>query len=102
MFLFSGFHEEHLHKIVQIAVEDALGVGGLVTGAKVLYHLVWMKDVAADLRAPLDLLFLTLKFSLLLLTLLELNIVKTRLQDTESILPVVQLRTGLGILDNDS
>ena len=77
MFLFSGFHEEHLHKIVQIAVEDALGVGGLVTGAKVLYHLVWMKDVAADLRAPLDLLFLAFELRLLFLTFLELDIIET-------------------------
>lgn len=102
MFLFSGFHKEHFHKIVQIAVKNALGVGGFVTGAKVLDHLVWMQDVTADLRAPFDLLLLTLKLSLLLLTFLELDIVQTGLQYSKSILPVVQLGTSLGILDNDS
>ena len=102
MFLFSGFHKENLHKVIKIAVEDALCVGGFVTGAKVLDHLVWMKNVAADLRAPLDLLLLALKLCLFLLTFLELYVVETRLEDSQCILPVVQLRTGLGILDNDS
>ena len=49
MFLFSGFHKEHLHKVIKIAVEDALGVGGFVTGTEILNHLIWMKNVATDL-----------------------------------------------------
>jgi hypothetical protein len=84
-------HKEHFHEVVQITVEDALGVGGLVTGTQILDHLVWMKDVAADLRAPFDLLFLTFKLSLLLLALLEFDVIETGFEDTESILTVVQL-----------
>ena len=58
---------------------------------EVLDHLIRMKHIASDLRAPFYLLLLAFKFSLLLLTLLQLYILKTGLQDSEGILPVVQL-----------
>ena len=57
-----------------------------------------MKHIAADLRPPLDLLLLALELRLLLLTFLQFQVIQTRFQDTEGVLPVVQLRTRLGIL----
>ena len=48
-----------------------------MSGTKVLDHFVWMKNIASDLRAPRDLLLLTLKLSLFLLTLLQLDVIKT-------------------------
>ena len=48
-----------------------------MTCAQVLHHLVRMEEIASDLRAPLDLLFLTFKFRLFFLTFLELYVVET-------------------------
>ena len=69
---------------------------------QVLDHLVRMKDIASDLRAPLNLLFLSLKLSLLLKTFLEFYVIETGLENSESILPVVQLRTCLCVFNNYS
>src|SRR5690606_25234222 len=40
------------HEGVQVAVQHALGVAGLVGGAQVLHHLVGLEDIAAGLVAP--------------------------------------------------
>ena len=100
--LFIVSHQENLHEIIQISVKNTLSIGSLVTSTKVLDHLVRMKHIASDLRAPLNLLLLTLELSLLLLTLLQLDIIETRLQDSKCILPIVKLRTCLRILHHDS
>ena len=55
-------HQEDLHEVVEVAVEDALCIGSLVAGAKILDHLVGMQDVAADLRAPFYLFLLAFQF----------------------------------------
>ena len=60
-----------------------------------------MQDIRPDLRAPLDSLLAALQFRLLLLTFFQFNVVQSRAQDTERILPVVLLRPCLGILDHD-
>ena len=49
-------------EIVYFAVEDGLGVGGLVVGAVVLDHLVGLEDVGADLVAPGDFAFFAVEF----------------------------------------
>ena len=95
-------HQEDLHEVVKVAVEDALRVGGLVAGAQVLDHLVGMKNVAADLGTPLDLLFLAFELGLLFLTLLEFDVIKSRFQDSEGILTVVQLRARLSVLNDNT
>src|SRR5215210_8593664 len=41
------------HEPVEVAVEHALGVAGLVAGAVILHPLGGMKGVGADLRSPL-------------------------------------------------
>src|ERR1035441_4137357 len=41
--------EPDTDKWMNIAVHDALHIAGLMAGAQVLDHLVWLKDVTADL-----------------------------------------------------
>ena len=48
----------------------------LISGTQVFYHLVGVQDVAADLGAPFDFLFLAFEFGLLFLALLELQVVE--------------------------
>ena len=96
------FHQEDLHEVVKVSVKHSLCIRSLMAGTQVLDHLVRMQDIASYLRAPLDLLLLPLQLGLLLLTFLELYVIETRLEDSEGILPVVKLRTGFSILDNDS
>lgn len=42
-------HQVRLDKVVDVAVEDGLGVGGFVAGAVVFDHLIGMQHVAAYL-----------------------------------------------------
>ena len=100
--LFIVLHKENLHEIIQVSIKYPLRIGCFVTGTKVLDHLVRVKHIASDLRPPLDLLLLTFKLRLLFLTLLEFYVIKSLLEDTEGILPVVQLRTRLCVLHNYS
>lgn len=95
-------HQVALHKLVQVAVKHALGVGGGIAGPQVLDHLVRMKDVGADLRAPLDLLFRAFDLGLLLLTLLQLKVIEPRPEDAQGVLPVVLLEAGLRVLHDYS
>ena len=100
--LFTALHQEDFHKFVEVAVEDALGVGGFVAGAEVFDHLVGMKDIAADLGAPLDFLFLALKFSLFCLAFLEFDVIETGFEDAQGIVPVVVLGAGFGVFNYDT
>ena len=77
MVLFIVFHQEDFHEVIEVAVQHTLSVGRFMTGTKVLHHLVRMKHITSDLRSPLDLLFLSLKLRLLLLTLLQFYIIKS-------------------------
>ena len=43
------FHQEDLHKVVQVTVKHTLGIGCLVSCPQILDHLIWMEDIAADL-----------------------------------------------------
>ena len=70
------FHQEDLHEVIQVSVKDCLSIRSLVTGTEILYHLVRMKDIASDLRSPLDLLLLTFEFSLFLLAFLQLDVIE--------------------------
>ena len=91
------FHQKDFHEVIEISIENSLSIRRLMARTEVLDHLVRMQDIASDLRAPFDLLLLAFKLRLLFLTFLELDVIETRLQDTEGILPVVKLRTCLCI-----
>ena len=69
------FHQKDFHEVIEISIENSLGIRRLMARTEVLDHLVRMQDIASDLRAPFDLLLLTLELGLLLLTLLEFYIV---------------------------
>lgn len=43
------FHQEDLHEVIQVAVENSLSVRSLMSRAKVLDHLVRMQDIASYL-----------------------------------------------------
>ena len=58
------------YEIVYFAVEDGLGVGGLVIGAVVLDHLVGLEDVGADLVAPGDFALFAVDFGEFVVTFL--------------------------------
>lgn len=94
-------HQEDFHEIIQVSVEHSLRIRGLVTGAQVLDHLVRMKHIASYLGAPFDLLLLALKFSLFFLPFLEFYVVETGFEDSQGILPVIELGAGLGVLHNN-
>lgn len=91
------FHQKDFHEVIEISIENSLSIRRLMARTEVLDHLVRMQDIASDLRAPFDLLLLAFKLRLLFLTFLELDVIETRLQDTEGILPVVKLRACLCI-----
>ena len=74
--LFASAHQIGLDELVQIAVQYGLRVGSLVAGAMVLDELVRVERVAAYLRSPLDLLFLTLQLVLQLHAFLEFPLVE--------------------------
>ena len=97
--ILSVLHQIFFHKGIEVAVEHALGVGGLVARAHILDEFVGMEHIGAYLGAPLYLFLLPLELRLLLAALLELDVVKTALEDSEGILAVVLLAAGLGIFD---
>lgn len=43
------FHQEDLHEVIKVTVEDSLGIRSLMARAKVLDHLVRMQDIASYL-----------------------------------------------------
>ena len=51
----SEFHQERLNEFIQVAIQDALCIGGFITSADVFYHLVWVQHIVPDLASPLDL-----------------------------------------------
>ena len=71
------FHQKDFHEVIEISIENSLGIRRLMARTQVLDHLVWMKDVTAYLGSPFYLLFLSLKFGLFLLTLLEFYVIET-------------------------
>ena len=66
---------------VRSAVENAVGVAGLVTRAVVLHHPVGMQHVRADLAAPLDRLLLADALLLLGAPLVQRLLIEPRAQD---------------------
>src|SRR3954470_19304963 len=66
--------EVGLDERVEVAVEHAVDVAGLVLGAEVLHELVRRQHVAADLAAEPDLLLLALDGGELVLALLALEV----------------------------
>lgn len=48
-FILIILHQEDLHEIIEVSVKHPLGVRSLVSGTKILDHLIRMQDIAADL-----------------------------------------------------
>ena len=71
------FHQKDFHEVIEISIENSLGIRRLMARTEVLDHLVRMQDIASDLRAPFDLLLLAFKLRLLFLTFLELDVIET-------------------------
>ena len=67
-----------LHERIEVAVEHALDVAGLVLGPQVLHHLVRLQHVAADLAAEADPLLLAPDAGQLVLPLLALEVGQAR------------------------
>ncbi len=83
------------------AVEDGLDITGLEIGAMVLYHLVRLKDVTANLIAPGNLAFVTIQFCKLGVALLLLPHKQARLEDLHSLCAVFVLASlVLALHDN--
>src|SRR3954465_13126793 len=72
--------EVRLDERVEVAVEHAVDVAGLVLGAQILHELVRREYVAADLAAEADLLLLPLDGRELVLALLALEVGETGLE----------------------
>ena len=89
------------HEVVEVAVEDRLGVAGLVVRPEVLDHLVGMEDVAPDLVAPAGLDVLALQLPDLGLLLLEGSLEETGLQDADRHLLVLGLAPLVLALGDD-
>ena len=83
-----------LHERVEVAVEDRLGVAGLVARPQVLDHLVGVQDVAPDLVAPAGLDVLAPELAELGLLLLERALEQARLEDLDRHLLVLGLATA--------
>ncbi len=81
-----GFYEG-----VDFAVEDGLHIAGLEIGAMVLYHLVRLKHVTANLTAPGNLALVAIKLRNLGVALLLLAHKKAGLQDLNSLCAVLVL-----------
>lgn len=61
-FFLVKLHQVRLDEAIQLPIHDGGDVGGLVLRAQVLYHLVGVHHITADLRAPFD--FLLAAFNL--------------------------------------
>ena len=69
------FHQISLQEGIDVAVHDALYVGGLIIGA-VVFHTAVVEDVATDLAAPFNLHLARLNLVLLLHTVTHLAVVE--------------------------
>src|SRR5215210_7847287 len=87
-------------QVIQVAVEDPVHVGGLRPGAVVLYHLVGVEDVGADLAPPLDVRPFAFQGGQLLLALLPLELEEARPQDPHRYLAVLVLAALVLALDD--
>src|SRR3954469_25355781 len=83
--------EGGLDERVEVAVEHAVDVAGLVLGAQVLHELVRRQYVAADLAAEADLLLLALDGRELVLALLALEVGETGLEGFHGAVTVLEL-----------
>ena len=75
LLLASKFHQVRLEEFVDIAVHNALNVGGLVVGS-VVFHAAVVEDVGTDLTAPFDLQLARLDFILFLHAVTHLAVVE--------------------------
>ncbi len=101
-FLFCSVAEEGFDEGVDFAVEDGLDVTGLEIGAMVLYHLVRLKHVAANLTAPGNLAFVAVKFGEGGVALLLLAHKQAGPQDLHSQCTVLMLTSLVLALDDDA
>src|SRR5215211_8705388 len=89
-------------KSIELAVEHAVYVRGLLAGAMVLYQFVRVKYVGADLRPPLDLGLLTALRGDLLFPLLAFELEEPRPQDPHGHLTVLMLAALVLALGDDA
>src|SRR5262249_8407957 len=97
-----GFVEVIADEVVEIAVENALGVTRLVAGAMVLDPLVGVQEVAADLRAPGDVLDLAALLGQLLRAFALLQLDQLRAQELHRHRLVLGLRALVLALHDDA
>ena len=74
-FLCSEFHQVSLDEIIDFTIHHTVDIGCLVIGTMV-FHTAVVKDVAADLGTPLDLLLPGFHLCLLFHTMLQFLIVQ--------------------------
>src|SRR3712207_3887399 len=89
-------------KVVEVAVEDPVHVGGLLSGAQVFDELVRVEDVRADLGPEPHLCFLPALRGDLPLPLFALELEEARPQDPHRDLPVLVLAPLVLALHHDS
>ena len=95
-------HQVGLDEAVKVAVHHGVDVADLVLRAQVLDQLVGLHHVTPDLASPLYLLLGTLYLVNLLALLLQLHLVKLRLEHLHGFLAVLQLRARDLALDDDA
>ncbi len=94
--------EEGGNEGVEVAVEDALNIGGLFAGAEVFDHLVGLENVGPDLAAPTDVAFFAVVFFLFGPFFVHLDFVEAGFENGEGSGAVFDLGAVVLAGDNES
>ncbi len=94
------FHEIGFDKPIQIAVHHCANIAGLVIGT-VVFYAAGVRHVTAYLRSPLNFLFGSLHLGDLCTAFFQCEFVELRFKESHGVLAVAQLRTALGVFDQD-
>ncbi len=87
------FHQKCFDEPVNITIHHCLNIGGFEVCPVVFHQLVRLHHIRTYLRAPLNLHFCCLQFILCFHAFPQLHLIQLRLQQTDGILFVLQLRT---------
>src|SRR5262245_26684350 len=87
----AGLEQVSLNKLIDVAIENGVGITNLDAGAVIFDHAVRMEHIGANLAAPRD-IFLGLVIDLhLFLLFLDLQLVQTGAQNLHRHCPVFML-----------